>query len=63
MPKKPKRSKKKKSRKQPRQPNLGQKEAEQQQRSDSELSHMGNASRSNKRTANRLRKSERYDES
>jgi hypothetical protein len=54
MAKKPKRSKKKMSRKQRRKPNLGQKEAEQQQRSESELSHMGSASRP---------KSDRYDES
>jgi hypothetical protein len=42
---KAKRSDEKKPRKQQK-PNLGQKEAEQQQRSQSELSHMGKTSRS-----------------
>jgi hypothetical protein len=61
MAKKSKRSKRSKQRKQ-RKANLGQKEAGRQQRSEFKLSHMGSSSRSNKRTANRLRKFERYHE-
>ena len=47
MSAKSKRSEEDKPRKQ-QQPNLGQKEAKRQQRSESELSHMGKAEKANK---------------
>jgi hypothetical protein len=45
MPAKSKRSKGKKARKRQQKANLGQKEAERQQRSESKLSHMGGSSK------------------